>query len=72
MYLIRFLTASGSAWQAALKKTNLQLDLLTEIDTLLKLEKGIMGGICHAIYYYVKANNKYMKHYDKKAESSYL
>ena len=50
MYLIRFLTASGSVWQAALKKINLKLDLLTEIDTLLKLEKGIMGGICHAIY----------------------
>ena len=25
------------------------------------IEKGINGGICHAIHQYVKANNKYMK-----------
>ena len=33
---------------------------------LLMIEKGIGGGICHAIYRYAKANNKYMKDYDKK------
>ena len=37
---------------------------------LLMLEKRIRGGICHAIYRYPKANNKYMKSYDKKKESS--
>ena len=36
------------------------------------VEKGIRGGICHAIHQYVKANNKYMKDYDKNKESSYL
>ena len=30
------------------------------------VEKGIRGGICHSIYQYEKANNKYMKDYDKK------
>ena len=34
--------------------------------------KGIRGGICHAIHTYAKANNKYMKSYDKDIESSYL
>ena len=29
------------------------------------VEKGIRGGICHSIYQYAKANNKYMKDYDK-------
>ena len=34
------------------------------------VEKGIRGGICHSIYRYAKANNKYMKYYDKNKESS--
>ena len=39
---------------------------------LLMVEKGIKGGICNSIYRYVKANNKYMKDYNKNKESSYL
>ena len=39
---------------------------------LMMVEKGIRGGMCHVIYRYVKANNKYMKNYDKNIESSYL
>ena len=33
---------------------------------LLMVEKGIRGGICHAIHRYVETNNKYMKNHDKK------
>ena len=32
---------------------------------LLMVEKGIRGGLCHSINIYAKANNKYMKDYDK-------
>ena len=39
---------------------------------LLMVEKGIRGGICHAIYRYAKANNKYMKNYNKDKEESFL
>ena len=39
---------------------------------LLMVEKGIGGGICQSTYRYAKANNKYMKNYDKIIESSYL
>ena len=35
----------------------------------LMIEKGIRGGICHAIHKYAKANNKYMKNYNKDIES---
>ena len=38
---------------------------------LLTIEKGIRGGISHSIFQYVKANNKYMKYYNKIKESSY-
>ena len=67
----RFLSASGLAWQACLKKTGVELELLIDIDMLLMIEKGIRGGICHAIHRYAKTN-KYMKNYDKDIESSYL
>ena len=36
------------------------------------VEKGIRGGICHAIHRYAEGNNKYMKNYDKSKESLYL
>ena len=36
------------------------------------IEEGIRGGICHAVHRYAKANNKYMKNYDKSKESSYM
>ena len=39
---------------------------------LLMIEKWIRGGICHAIYRYAKADNKYMKNYDKNKASSYI
>ena len=39
---------------------------------LLIVEKGIRGGICHSIHKYAKANNKYIKNYDKDMESSDL
>ena len=36
------------------------------------IEKGIRGGICHAVHRYAKTNNEYMKNYDKSKESSYI
>ena len=62
-----FLSVPGLAWQACLKKTEVKLELLTNIDMLLMVEKGIRSGICHAINRYAKTNNKYMKKYDKKS-----
>ena len=67
-----FLSAPGLAWQACLKKTGVKLELLTDNDMLMMVEKGIRGGMCHAVYRYAKANNKYMKSYDKSIKSSYI
>ena len=43
------------------KKTELKLELLTDVDTLLIIKKGISYEICHVIHWCAKANNKYMK-----------
>ena len=72
LYSINILSTTALAWQAILKKTELKLELLTDIDMLLMAEKGIRGGICHAIYRYVTANNRYIKDYDKDKKSSYI
>ena len=67
-----FLSLPGLAWQACLKKTNIELDLLTDYDMLLMVEEGIRGGIYHSIQRYAKVNNKYMKNYNIDQELSYI
>ena len=54
------------------KKTESELELTTDIDMILMVEKGIRGRILHAIDKYTKASNKYKKEYDKDKETSYL
>ena len=68
----RFFITTGLVWQAVLKKDKVKLDLLTDTDILLMKEKGIREGIFHFIHWHTKANNKYMKDYDKKKEFPYL
>ena len=60
------------AWQACLKKTEVRLELLTDVNILLMVEKGTRGGICHTIHRYAKANNKYMIYYNENKELSYI
>ena len=67
-----FLTAPGLAWQACLKKTDVELELLTDPNMLLMVEEGIRGRMCHAVHRYAKANNKYMKNYDEKKNLHFL
>ena len=69
---VYFVSPPGLAWQACLKKTEVKLELLTDYDMILMIEKGIRGGICQATHRYAKANNKYMKNYNKNIESSYI
>ena len=67
-----FVLLPGLAWRACLKKTNIELELLTDYDMLLMVEKEIKGGICHSIHRYAKAKNKYMQNYNNNEESSYI
>ena len=67
-----FISLPRLAWQACLKKTGVELKLLTDYDMLLMIEEGIRGGMCHAVHRYAKANNRYMRDYDESKESSYI
>ena len=60
-----FPSAPRLALQACFKKTGIKLELLTDVDMLLMVEKEIRGGICHAIHRYAKKYNRYMKNYNK-------
>ena len=67
-----FVSAPGLAWQAYLKNTGVKLELLTDYGMILMIEKGIRSGICQSSYRYAKANNRYMKKYDRNIESSFI
>ena len=69
---VHYFTAPGLAWDACLKLTSIELELLSDIDMLLMFEKGIRGGISVISNRYGEANNKYMRKYNKNKPSKYL
>ena len=69
---VYYYTAPGLAWDAMLKMTGVDLELLNDVDMLLMFEKGIRGGISIISNRYGEGNNKYMKDYDKTKLSKFL
>ena len=67
-----YVTSPGLSWDAMLKMTNINLQLITDVDMQLFIEKGMRGGISYIAHRHAKANNKYMKNYDESLDSSYI
>ena len=67
-----YYTSPGLAWDACLKETGQQLELLCDYDMLMMFERGIRGGMTHIAKRYSEANNKYMKNFDPDKPSKYI
>ena len=67
-----YFTAPGLAWDACLKMTKVKLELLTDYDMLMMVEKGIRGGVSMISTRYGRANNTYMKDYDPDKPTKFI
>ena len=60
------------SWDALLKKTKVQLELLTDINMHLFMEKGLRGGVCMVSTRFAKANNPQCPDYDSTKPNSWV
>eukprot|EP00733_Pompholyxophrys_punicea_P000062 Pompholyxophrys_punicea_v1_NODE_8_length_8388_cov_12.748020.p1 type:complete len:997 gc:universal NODE_8_length_8388_cov_12.748020:3285-6275(+) len=69
-----YLTSPGLAWDAALKISQVKLELLTDstIYNFFESPKSKRGGLAVISHRHAKANNKYLPNYDPSQPSKYL
>ena len=67
-----YYTSPGLAWDAALKLTGVELELLSDYDMILMVKHGIRGGVSTISHRYAQANNKYMPSFDASKPSSFI
>ena len=67
-----FYSSPGQAWNACLKMTGIELELISDDDMYLMIEKGLRGGMSVISHRKSEANNKYMKSYDPQKPSKYI
>src|SRR5688572_3333701 len=67
-----YYTSPGLAWDASLKLTGVELELLSDYDMILMVKHGIRGGVSTISHRYGQANNKYMSSFDDSKPSSFI
>ena len=67
-----YVSSPGLSWDAMLKMTGINLELITDIDQQLFIERGMRGGISIITHRYAKANNPYMKFYNPEDDTTYI
>ena len=67
-----YLTAPGLSWDAMLRVSGIELELLVDPDMLMMFEKGTRGGVSMISNRHSEANNKYMKNFDESKPSKYI
>ena len=69
--ILRIITLQSFMWDAMLKHTRINFELLTDIDIVLFIERGIRGSLNQCSNRYAQANFKYMQPYDPSKPSMY-
>ena len=67
-----YYSAPGLSWDALLKKTGVELDLLTDLDMHLFIDRGMRGGISMVSKKYTKANNPLVESYNPAEPTYYI
>ena len=67
-----YFSSPGLTWAAMLRYTKAEIELLTDVDMLMMIEKGIRGGMTSCNLRYCKANNKYLDDWDESEESTFI
>lgn len=67
-----YFTCPGLSWDAMLYYTKVNIELLTDVDMLMFVERGTRGGIVQCCKRYIEANNKHMENFNPTKESNYL
>ena len=67
-----YVSTPGLSWDAMLKMTGINLELITDIDQQLFIERGMRGGISFIAHRHARANNPYMKCYNPEDDKTYI
>ncbi|CAB4022658.1 Gastrula zinc finger, partial [Paramuricea clavata] len=67
-----YISAPSLSWDAFLKQSGEEIELVSDMDMFQFFEKGMRGGVSHIAHRHSTANNKYMETYNEEAENKFL